>query len=298
MDITRQYLRQLNESFQKNESREKYYIIPGAPGNYIGAIDEENYNAREEKYQKRCVPIEISDEVGTQFNAIVLEIVPDAFDEEQYYYEQNFGVLDEDFMPNIAIIPLSKLGKEWDEQEIGDYVDITKKEFLAKVKSSTSLTQEQIDLFKEIYDDYQNLGYFTGVTVLPKRLPKIPGTSKATGKTTNKNTAVENSIKKDLESSIEETFPKGQKYLVQVSKDGYHIEATVWKGPAMPYCYAELDADASKDLLKIGLDWWGDRKTEPLNGRTPEDLKNLCMDLLKEQLMQYNKGLSKWNNID
>ena len=383
MTIERQYLRQLNESLQKNEAEEQWYIVPGDDSRYIAAINSEQYAKRKEEYQKMCTPIKVSSDLNTPFNAIVVEMVSDVFTDEIYYYEQVFKTKSNTSI-DFGVIPVKYMGKEWDDNELSSYIDMTKKEFLQVIKSSSSLTQEQLDLFESVYNDYQNFGYFKGVTMLPATLPKIPRDyldaekEKALADKNAKDIQIKALEKlrsqmeqkyKDAEIHVFDTAiltvewedpyfradiifdSESNKYTISIDVDdspeskksfatieeldkilpqlrekykkfldeldsknkyadsikeelrplvrnlapndpssvsvydgGYNINAAIFTADHNLRCEVELKASRDRSKLRISINN-GKTWTEPLNGRTPEDLKDLCIDLLKEQLM-------------
>ena len=150
MTIERQYLKQL-KSIQ--ESEKIYYLISRSGSKIFNAMSSNEYALHKEEYSK-VVPIKISSDLNTEFNAIVVSKPTHAI-----YHTQ------------IAIYPLKYINSIWRSLQL-DYfdTDMSKEEFMKIVNSNSCLTQEQLDTFKEIFQVKHSEGKFVGVALLPEEI--------------------------------------------------------------------------------------------------------------------------------
>ena len=108
-------------------------------------MDSEEYFSQKEKYPN-STPIKVSSNLGAEFNAIVV------------------------IATKILVYPLKYMRSFWHSLDLDYDTDLSKEEFIKIINSSPNLTQQQLDVFKEIFDNEHSVGRFLGVTFIPNKL--------------------------------------------------------------------------------------------------------------------------------
>lgn len=184
------YIREIYNKFKNesirpmNEETKSMYLIPCGEDlleQGYGVLSEKAYNLRLPEFQKRCKKIEVTDKIGTKFNAIVLNVVTDVFDNEDYWYEQTYKTstwdeeTEDSMQTEFLAIPIGK-PECWQEDFYGDLPDYNEEGLtitqIHERLNSGELTEENLKLLKDCFDDYQGFGWFEGVTTITEE-PEI-----------------------------------------------------------------------------------------------------------------------------
>lgn len=189
MDIIRKYVKKFISESAKNEDQRKFYLVP----TYEGTIQEQGYATVEIKGVKGSVPIKVTQDIGTVFNAIVVNILSDALDEEAAANNIEDGI---EYL-TIPLKSFSALDNMFDPVDTRTYEEIG--QFLQS--DGSKLTQEKLDLLEEIFTDYQGTGSFEGVTQITKTPANLddPNAEKLTE---------EEGLEK-LKAELEKVYPDG-----------------------------------------------------------------------------------------